>query len=107
MLTIDNHDAYAVKQRTIVAFPHDLHMDAFECLDCHHEYIDGENVLDEDELEADNPAIRCVACHDSTAHIDLKKALHRQCVGCHREMRKEKMAIGPELCGECHVKRSA
>lgn len=106
-LTIDNTDAYPVKHRTAVDFPHELHMDEFECLDCHHDYADGENILDEGELEEGNPAIGCAACHDSTTEIDIKKAHHVQCIGCHRDMRKRNVAIGPELCGECHMRRSS
>jgi hypothetical protein len=79
-------------------------MDGFDCLACHHDYADDENILDTDELEEGNPAIRCTACHDGGATIGLRRAYHRKCLGCHRKTRLQGMSSGPELCGECHVK---
>jgi hypothetical protein len=55
-------------------------------------------------LEEGNPAIRCASCHDLGSRIDLKRAYHFQCMGCHRRMRISRQATGPELCGECHLK---
>lgn len=103
-LTLDNADAYVKKNRAAVTFPHEVHMNDIECLTCHHEYEDGENVLDESTLEEGNPDIRCSACHTADADITIKQAYHRQCMGCHRNLRKAGDATGPELCGECHVK---
>jgi c(7)-type cytochrome triheme protein len=90
-------------QRTAVVFPHDLHMGLYECLDCHHDYKEGVNVLDEDTLEEGNPDIRCAACHNDQADVDRQKAYHRQCMGCHIDTRKAGDASGPELCGACHL----
>ena len=89
-------------QRPPVAFSHDLHMDLLECLACHHAYEDGVNVLDEDELVDDNPAVRCAACHNDQADLPRQEAYHRQCIGCHIETRKADQASGPEMCGACH-----
>lgn len=89
-------------QRTPVAFSHDLHMGLYECLACHHDYQDGVNVLNEDDLEEDNPAIRCATCHNGQADLDRQKAYHRQCMGCHIDSRKAGQASGPEMCGTCH-----
>ncbi len=83
---------------------HDTHMDSVDCLDCHHIYEDGENVLDEEELEDGEVEIECASCHDSSASLDFQQAYHRQCIGCHDRMRKEKEATGPCLCGECHIR---
>ena len=90
-------------QRTAVPFPHDLHMGIYDCLDCHHEYKDGENVLDENTLEEGNPDIRCAACHNEQADLDRQKAYHRQCIECHIDARKAGQASGPEMCGTCHL----
>jgi hypothetical protein len=80
-------------------------MGELDCLDCHHDYDeDGENVLDEDLLEEGSEEILCSSCHDAGTEIDLKKAFHRQCMGCHRDLRKAGTATAPELCGECHIK---
>jgi hypothetical protein len=60
------------------------------------------NVLDENTLEEDNPAIRCANCHNDQADLNLQKAFHRQCMGCHIEIRKSGQLSGPEMCGACH-----
>ena len=93
-------------QRPPVPFDHDAHMESAECLDCHHQYEDGENVLDESELEEGDPDILCGACHNDTASIDLQKAFHRQCIGCHTALRKAGEGRAPEMCGTCHVKHT-
>ena len=116
-LIIDNPDAYEEKHRSAVTFPHELHVGNFDCLACHHDYKDGENILKEEMLEERNPDLRCSACHDENADINLEEAYHRQCIGCHRQFRIHRCceicdkivwligsAPGPELCGECHVK---
>jgi c(7)-type cytochrome triheme protein len=89
-------------QRTAVTFSHDLHMGLYECLECHHDYKDAVNVLNEDDLEEGNPAIRCSNCHNGQADLDQQKAYHRQCMGCHIDARKAGQTSGPEMCGACH-----
>ena len=103
-IAIDNPTAYARNQRTGVMFSHALHMELYDCLDCHHDYADGENVLDESALWEGNPDIRCETCHELQSALDLRHAYHRQCIGCHRRMRIDGSAVGPELCGECHIR---
>lgn len=103
-IVIDNSDAYSSKQRSAVTFSHELHFETFDCLDCHHDYNDGENVLDEGDLEEGNPAIHCTSCHDADSTPHLRHAYHHQCMGCHRKMRINGLATGPELCGACHIK---
>lgn len=97
--------------RKVVVFPHEEHMDMLECLDCHHDYQNGENVLDEDDLEEGNPDIQCASCHSpklncfsSSSKLSLRHAFHQQCVGCHRKARLNREVSGPEFCGECHKK---
>ncbi|GAB6094442.1 hypothetical protein JCM14469_06940 [Desulfatiferula olefinivorans] len=109
--------APAGKQRPPVSFTHETHMGDFACLDCHHRYENGENVLDEGDLmdvEPDEIIMlnmpsseeprdnQCASCHNGDKKItklSSRDALHRQCIGCHEEM-----AQGPVLCGECHVR---
>ncbi len=98
-----NADSELVRQRTPVAFSHELHMGLYECLDCHHKYENGENVLDEDDLVEDSPEVNCGSCHDDKASIDRQRAYHRQCMGCHIQVRKAGEASGPEMCGACHL----
>jgi hypothetical protein len=82
-------------------------MDEFDCYDCHHDYDDdgdGENVLDDALLDEGGEELLCSSCHDAGSKTDLKKAFHRQCMGCHRDLRIAGSATAPELCGECHIK---
>ena len=102
---IDNGFADNNKERSAVFFSHENHMEAFECLDCHHDYQNGENVLDEDELDEDGSA-RCAACHTKGASIELKTAYHRQCMGCHRQVNKQEAARLPITCGDCHPRNT-
>ncbi len=101
-----NADPAAARQRTPVAFSHDLHMGLYECLDCHHKFENGVNVLDEDDLVEEAPEVSCGACHDDAASIDRQRAYHRLCMGCHIEVRKAGEASGPEMCGACHLPKA-
>lgn len=102
-LILDNPDVFVKKKRPAVTFPHEVHMQMIDCLSCHHDYVKGQNMLDEDDmLEETDPAIRCASCHAGNRVVNLKDAFHRQCLGCHRQMRKSGQATAPELCGECH-----
>jgi hypothetical protein len=98
-----NAEESAEGQRSAVPFSHDLHMGLYECLDCHHDYKNGVNILDEDLLEEGNPDIRCSACHNDQADLGRQKAYHRQCMGCHIDTRKAGQVSGPEMCGACHL----
>lgn len=91
------------KDRGAVAFPHELHMEGFDCLDCHHKMENGENVLDESDLDEDNPETYCGACHNDQSKLKRKEAFHYQCMGCHNEYKMTQEVTGPLLCGECHV----
>ena len=91
-------------QRPPVAFPHDMHMSSFDCLDCHHVYDKAHNnILDPMELYAGNPHAKCASCHDSNHRINRQEAFHQQCIRCHLDFgRTGDAAGGPSLCGECH-----
>ncbi len=91
------------KTRGPVAFPHELHIEGFECLDCHHDMENGENVLDESDLEEGNPDVLCSSCHNADSKIKKREAFHYQCMKCHDNYRMTDEATGPTLCGECHV----
>lgn len=102
---IENSEPYRSKSRPAVYFSHEDHMEIYECLDCHHDYQNGENVLDEDDLEEDGSA-DCAACHSKGASIELKTAYHRQCMGCHRLVNKQEAGTLPITCRDCHNRRS-
>jgi hypothetical protein len=91
------------RQRPGVVFPHESHMENYDCLDCHHQYEAGENVLDEDELYTENDAILCASCHSGSGRLTIRQAYHFQCIGCHIDVRKSGENSGPELCGNCHT----
>ena len=102
-----HEQTFANRQRPPVNFlneMHDLHMETYECLDCHHRYENGENVLDESELEEGNQDIRCAACHHSEAKTRTREAFHNQCIGCHEKLNDREGGSLPILCGECHVR---
>jgi len=96
---------FKIKRRPPVTFPHELHMERFECLDCHHRYEKGKNVLDESELEEGSPAAKCSTCHSLKNKCDLKNAFHRQCLNCHVNNKVPGEPTGPRMCVGCH-KRS-
>jgi DNA-directed RNA polymerase subunit RPC12/RpoP len=87
--------------RSAVYFPHERHMELLDCLDCHHDYQKGENVLEEEDLEEDGLS-RCTNCHTNKASIELKKAYHRQCMNCHRTINKNEERNLPITCKDCH-----
>ncbi len=91
------------KQRFPVAFPHDMHMESFDCEACHHDYDDKKNnVLDTMELYSGNEDIMCSSCHASDNKINTQEAFHRQCIGCHNEEATMNKAVAPIMCNECH-----
>jgi len=92
------------KTRGPVKFTHEAHMYSLDCLDCHHVMENGENILDETDLEEDNPNILCGSCHTDKANILKREAFHYQCIGCHDANRRALQETGPTLCGECHVR---
>lgn len=92
--------------RPPVAFPHDMHMSQYDCLDCHHVYDKAHNnILDPMELYAGNSYVKCASCHNSQNKLELQEAFHQQCIGCHYKTDRIGSPSGPNLCGECHKKR--
>lgn len=94
-----------MKNRGPVAFPHELHMEGFECLECHHVMENGKNVMDESDLEEGNPDILCASCHQEQSKVERREAFHHQCVGCHDQYNFTPEEKGPTLCGECHIQK--
>jgi hypothetical protein len=94
------------KTRPAVMLPHNRHVEAgLSCKDCHHIYENGKNILDEGKLEEGNKDIRCLTCHSPKSQLDLEKAFHKQCIGCHGKYQKQKKKTGPQYCGGCHVRK--
>jgi hypothetical protein len=95
--------AFENRQRPGVEFNHLLHYEILECTDCHHDYVDGENIWD--MYSGKN---YCSDCHTVSGEDDtgmgLMQAFHEQCVGCHQETFKQGKNTGYIMCGECHVR---
>ena len=110
----------SVKQdKSPVDFPHSRHF-LFNCRQCHHTW------------DLNTPISDCMAsgCHDLTkapARSEgvnevsyYKKAFHDKCIGCHKEIRRQNLAlekkasidaenikiqrVGPTGCIDCHAK---
>jgi hypothetical protein len=108
---IDNTDVYTNKNKPSVLFDHDLHTTVAECMDCHHQYKNGQNVLEHYDLFEGAPGVMCRDCHalPGTRFQDdydpsikrLEQAYHSQCITCHRETVGQD-AAGPRTCMGCH-----
>ena len=117
-ILLDDQSVFTDRSRPPVEFPHLRHFDdaGIECSECHHRFKDGENIVDEAELEEDGEGIKCSSCHKNETGFrfkpdldptqrTLQQAYHRMCTGCHRQVSKENKALGPVTCGECHPKK--
>jgi hypothetical protein len=103
-LRISGMSAFKELSRGEVLFPHKRHYGyGIGCLQCHHRYEKGENVLSVNELKPGSPAVSCVTCH--TTGRDLQRAYHRFCITCHNEFKNNKAGSGPVMCGLCHSKK--
>ena len=91
------------RKRPPVYFNHELHMEEIDCLDCHHNYKNGENILDEDDLEEGNPAALCITCHKVEKSTDLEKTFHGSCFRCHIQESKKGNKNSPRICIGCHI----
>lgn len=94
--------AFEDRQRTGVEFNHLLHYELYECTDCHHYYENGENVWD--MFLGKNYCSDCHTVQGDDNLLDLMRAFHESCVGCHRETLGLGKTTGPIMCGECHVR---
>ena len=92
-------------RRGPVEFTHLNHAEDYElsCDDCHHDYMDGENIWEEGDW-----VNKCVECHDpcfSDGEVKkLKIAFHRKCIECHRQLKIEWGSTGAPYgaCKDCH-----
>ncbi|MBW2020748.1 MAG: cytochrome c3 family protein [Deltaproteobacteria bacterium] len=106
-------------KKSLVTFTHHKHNVDYKigCADCHHVYKDGKNVWKEgDEVK------KCDACHTEAKAPRAKKgepklskkekikkyyysAIHENCVGCHKGLKKAGQPTGPTACKGCHPKK--
>jgi len=106
---------FPTHKKSLVTFTHKKHNVDYKipCTDCHHVYKDGKNVFKEGDAVQ-----RCDACHSEakaptgadapklSKAEKIKKyyysAIHRNCAGCHKALKKEAKPTGPTTCKECH-----
>jgi len=99
----------------LVTFSHKKHNTDYKlpCTECHHAYTDGKNTWKEGDAVQ-----KCDACHTEAkapTGADAPKlspaekiqkyyfsAIHENCVGCHKALKKEAKPTGPTSCKECH-----
>ncbi len=91
--------AFGVRLRPPVKFLHEEHNEKAgidDCTECHHVWENGKKLEDESSEDRE-----CSECHmeNGKTRMDLIKAYHDNCKGCHKENKK-----GPVMCGECHKK---
>lgn len=94
-----NDTAFGDTMRPPVAFRHDDHNEAAgidDCTVCHHLY-DEEGQLLADESSEDMECGECHGADNGGYPMELVRAFHLNCRGCHEEEK-----AGPVVCGECH-----
>ena len=99
-VTIDNK--YPKDTKPPYVFAHKAHVDkGVACTECHHTWK---------KEERDTPQ-KCAECHKARKAKDeeittLKNAYHKQCMGCHKKLKKDGKPHGPTAkCSECHPKK--
>jgi len=74
------------------------------CTECHHVYEGKKNLFKEGD-----PVQKCTECHEVKKSEGKKKKLtlayHKNCQGCHKDLKKAKKKTGPIKCNDCHVKK--
>ena len=103
---------FETHKKGIVTFTHKKHNVDYKipCADCHHVYKDGKNVWKDTD-----PVQKCAACHkeakapkgDKTPKAEkivkyYYSAIHANCSGCHKDLKKAAKPTGPTTCKECH-----
>ena len=83
-----------------VPFDHKKHISSgIKCVRCHHAW---------DKTKAKSPK-KCDECHKLKKRgpkLSIRRAFHRKCQGCHKEMAKNGEKTGPRRrCSKCHVKK--
>lgn len=113
-----NSKVYKKHKKALVTLTHKKHNVDYKiaCADCHHVYKDGKNVWKEGDAVQ-----KCDECHSEAKAPKVKKgepkipkkekilkyhysAIHENCVGCHKDLKKAAKPTGPTTCKDCHPK---
>jgi hypothetical protein len=81
-----------------VTFTHKKHAETLkiDCLKCHHTWKKGET-----------SGKLCLECHKAAAEgktPSAKDVFHKDCKGCHDDLKKASKPAGPTGCPQCHKK---
>ena len=102
-----NSKVYPKHTKTLVTFSHKKHNVDYKiaCTECHHVYDGEKNTFKEGD-----PVQKCSECHDAVkSEGKVKKlmlAFHKNCQGCHKELKKAGKTTGPTTkCNDCHAKK--
>jgi len=104
-------------KKGLVTFTHKKHTKDYKiaCAECHHVYEGGKNVWKEGYTVKE-----CMECHNKPGKPKAKKgeklsqaekikylytAIHTNCKGCHKKLKKEGKKTGPTKCTGCHPKK--
>ncbi|MBN2808344.1 MAG: cytochrome c3 family protein [Deltaproteobacteria bacterium] len=83
-------------KKPAVTYSHAKHTVAVpDCKACHHTW------------SGEGAPKKCGECHTAKAEgkkLDMKGALHKNCKGCHSDMKKAGKKTGPTGCNDCHKK---
>jgi hypothetical protein len=96
-IIIDNQ--YPKKLKNPVPLNHKAHADAIACTECHHTWK---------KEERETPQ-KCAECHkaDDKSDKGLKQAYHKQCMDCHKDLKKQEKPTGPTTkCTGCHPSKA-
>ena len=100
-------DVFEKRKYEPTKFTHKKHNIDYKiaCTECHHVYKEGKNIFKEGD-----GVQKCFECHDVKKSEGKKKKLmlayHKNCQGCHRELKKVNKKTGPIKCKDCHEKKS-
>ena len=92
-ITINNK--YPNKLKGPVPLSHKLHASTVACTKCHHTW----------KKEESKAPQNCAVCHKAADITEkgLKKAYHKQCQDCHKDLEKQGKKTGPTVkCSGCH-----
>lgn len=89
-------EGFTTTTRLPARFAHDAHNEKAkldDCTACHHGEKDGKQ-----DKSVDSAGTPCADCHAKPGRTPLRRAFHKQCMGCHQTQGK-----GPVTCGDCHA----
>ena len=115
---VEMQAAYKHTKGTVV-FTHQKHVTDYKlgCGECHHD-DKGQPLAN---LKDGDPVKSCFDCHNKPGELKGKKAkglsdkeklayhanaLHKNCIGCHKQYNKEnKTKAAPQKCTDCHPRK--